>query len=149
MMLQSDPYWSDFCAHLDRPELGQDPRFHNSAARFENRRECIALLREIFETRTFDEWCARFATLKGVWGPIKTPLEVHNDPQVHANGYLEPIDTANGGVLRIPANPVQFDETAPKVHRAPEHGEHTEEILQELGLSYDEILECKAAGAVL
>jgi len=74
---------------------------------------------------------------------------VHDDPQVVANGYLEPIDAAGGREFVLPANPVQFDETPPRVARAPEHGEHTDEVLLELGLDYDEIMEHKIAGAVL
>ena len=88
-------------------------------------------------------------TLKGVWAPVQTPLETHDDPQVAANGYLEPITAAGGAEFVLPANPVQFDETPVAVRRAPDHGEHTDEVLMELGLSYDEILQHKVSGAVL
>ena len=80
---------------------------------------------------------------------MQTPLEVHDDPQVIANGYLEPIEAASGTEVRLPANPVQFDEIPASVGRAPDHGEHTDEVLLELGLTYDEIMEHKIAGAVL
>ena len=52
---------------------------------------------------------------KGVWAPLQTPLEVHDDPQVVANGYLEPITASSGAEFVLPANPVQFDETPPSV----------------------------------
>lgn len=149
MLLQADRFWPDLCAHLDRPDLVDDPRFKDAAARYENRRECIQVLREIFRTRTYAEWCERFRDLEGVWAPLQTPLEVHDDPQVTANGYLEPITTAGGATFTLPANPVQFDETPASVRGAPEHGEHTDEVLLELGLTYDEILEHKVSGAVL
>jgi crotonobetainyl-CoA:carnitine CoA-transferase CaiB-like acyl-CoA transferase len=88
-------------------------------------------------------------TLQGVWAPLQTPLEVHDDPQVVANGYLEPITAASGDEFVLPANPVQFDETPPAVGPAPDHGQHTDEVLLEVGLTYDEIIEHKISGAVL
>src|SRR5690348_179073 len=149
MLLQADRFWPDLCAHLDRPDLLDDPRFKDAAARYENRRECIQTLRDILRSRTYAEWCERFQDLEGVWAPLQTPLEVHDDAQVIANGYLEPITTAAGAEFSLPANPVQFDETPPCVRGAPDHGEHTDEVLLELGLTYDEILEHKVSGAVL
>lgn len=149
ILLQADRFWPDLCAHLDRPDLLEDPRFKDAAARYENRRECIQILRDIFRTRTYDEWRERLQTLQGVWAPLQTPLEVHEDPQVVANGYLEPIETESGSEFVLPANPVQFDESPASVRRAPDHGEHTDEVLLELGLTYDEIIEHKISGAVL
>ena len=149
VLLQADRYWPDLCAHLERPDLLEDPRFRDGASRFEHRRECIQVLRDVFRTRTYDEWRKRLETLQGVWAPLQTPLEVHDDRQVVANGYLEPITAPSGEPFVLPANPVQFDETPPLVHAAPEHGEHTDEVLLELGLTYDEILERKVTGAVL
>lgn len=149
VLLQADRYWPDLCQHLDRPDLLDDPRFKDGAARYEHRRECIEVLRGVFRTRTYAEWRERLQTLEGVWAPLQTPLEVHDDPQAVANGYLEPITTSTGAEFRLPANPVQFDETPPEVRGAPEHGEHTDEVLLELGLTYDEIIEHKVTGAVL
>jgi crotonobetainyl-CoA:carnitine CoA-transferase CaiB-like acyl-CoA transferase len=149
VLLQADRYWPDLCKHLEREDLLEDPRFKDGAARYEHRVECIQVLRDIFRTRTYDEWRERFQTLAGVWSPLQTPLELHDDPQAIANGYLEPITASSGAEFRLPANPVQFDETPPVVRGAPEHGEHTDEVLLELGLTYDEILEHKVTGAVL
>lgn len=149
ILLQADHFWPDLCDHLDRPELLDDPRFKDAGARYENRREVIQILREIFRSRTYAEWCERLATLKGVWAPQQTALEVHDDPQVIANGYLEPITLDDGTEFVLPANPVQFDETPARVKRAPDHGEHTDEVLAELGLSEDEIIDAKVSGAVL
>ncbi len=149
VLLQADRYWPDLCAHLERPDLLEDPRFKDGAARYEHREECIQVLREVFRTRTYDEWCERLQTLQGVWAPLQTPLELHNDPQAIANGYFEPITAASGTDFTLPANPVQFDETPVAVRHAPDHGEHTDEVLLELGLTYDEIIEHKVTGAVL
>jgi crotonobetainyl-CoA:carnitine CoA-transferase CaiB-like acyl-CoA transferase len=59
------------------------------------------------------------------------------------------LEGVNGAKLAVPANPVQFDKAPSAVSAAPGHGEHTDEVLLDLGLSYDEILDHKAAGAVL
>ncbi|MDG2003305.1 MAG: CoA transferase [Novosphingobium sp.] len=149
MLFQDQRYWPDLCEHLGRPELIADPRFADSAARYENRREIIRLLREIFASASLDEWRERLKTLKGVWSPVQTPREVHDDQQAIANGYFQDLACDNGAQLAVATNPVQFDKVPPKVARAPAHGEHTDEVLLELGLSYDEILAHKAEGAVL
>lgn len=149
MMIQSDPFWADLCQHLDITDLTHDPRYADSKARFANSRELTALLRRIFAGASYEEWCARLATLTGVWSPIRTPLEVHDDPQAQANGYFAHLVTNSGATLDVPTNPVQFDETPPHVTGAPELGAQTEEVLLEMGLSFDDILALKAKGAVL
>jgi crotonobetainyl-CoA:carnitine CoA-transferase CaiB-like acyl-CoA transferase len=149
MLFQDQRYWPDLCDHLGRRDLIDDARFATSAARYDNRRELIALLRELFRAAPLDAWRERLKTLKGVWAPVQTPLEVHDDQQAIANGYLRTLERADGARLAVPANPVQFDKAAPGVKAAPGHGEHTDEVLLELGLSYEEILAHKAEGAVL
>ncbi len=87
--------------------------------------------------------------LAGVWSPVQTLLEVHDDQKVIANGYLQNVGGEDGGGFAVTTNPVQFDRTPPTVTRAPGHGEHTDAVLTELGFAYDEILGFKAEGAVL
>jgi crotonobetainyl-CoA:carnitine CoA-transferase CaiB-like acyl-CoA transferase len=149
MMLESDRYWTDFCRHIERPDLIDDARFADAGARFQNRRECIALLDEVFASRTYAEWCQRFSTLEGVWAPMQTAREVHDDPQVVANGYLPRLRSPEGTEFALVANPVQFDEAPPTLRPAPEHGQHTEDVLLEAGLTWEEIGENKESGAIL
>ena len=148
VMLESDRFWPDLCDHLGRPELATDPRFVDAPARRENRRECIALLREIFATDTFASWKLRLATVKGVWAPVQTPLELHDDVQVQANGILRPVTTNGGFDFATVASPVQFDETPPDLGPAPDLVQHTEEILLELGLDWGQLGEHKDAGVI-
>lgn len=147
-MLESDRFWPDLCEHLGHPELVDDPRFADSTARADHRAECIKTLDAAFAERTLDEWREAFADLLGVWAPYQLPIELHDDPQALANGYLLQIE-GDDGPFTVVANPVQFDETPPELVRAPEHGEHTEVLLLELGYDWDEISRLKDAGAIL
>jgi crotonobetainyl-CoA:carnitine CoA-transferase CaiB-like acyl-CoA transferase len=149
MMLESERYWADFCRHIDLPELIDDARFADAASRYQNRRECIGVLDEVFASRTFAEWCKKLSTLEGVWAPMQTAREVHDDPQAVANGYLPTVRSPEGTEFALVANPVQFDEVSPALRPGPDHGQHTEEVLLELGLTWSEIGEHKDSGAIL
>jgi crotonobetainyl-CoA:carnitine CoA-transferase CaiB-like acyl-CoA transferase len=149
VMLESDRFWGDFCAHLGHPELESDPRFVDAAARFEHRRECRDAIAAVFATAPLDEWRRRFATLRGVWAPVQNARELHDDAQVVANDYLPTVTADDGTEVALVANPVQFDEAGPQLRRAPEHGQHTEEVLLELGLTWDDLARYKELGAIL
>ena len=84
-----------------------------------------------------------------MWAPVQTAAELLEDPQVLANGYLREVEAASGTVFRMVASPLQFDEEPPDLTRAPDHGEHTDEVLAELGLDTDAILDLKIKGAIL
>ena len=84
-----------------------------------------------------------------MWAALATPKETLNDPQVRPNGYVIPNVDDQGVEYQIVAAPVQFDETPPAAARAPEHGQHTEEILLELDLDWDDISAAKDSGAIL
>jgi crotonobetainyl-CoA:carnitine CoA-transferase CaiB-like acyl-CoA transferase len=85
----------------------------------------------------------------GVWGALATPRETLNDPQVEPNGYVVTNVDDHGEKYRIVAAPVQFNETPPLPARAPEHGQHTEEILLELGVEWDDIAKAKDLNSIL
>jgi crotonobetainyl-CoA:carnitine CoA-transferase CaiB-like acyl-CoA transferase len=149
IFLQSDRHWPELCEALERPDLLNDPRFANAKARFENRRECIAELDEMFGSKPLSHWRARFDAIEGVWGPVQNAFEAYSDPQAIANGYLPEIADADGNRVRLVANPVQFDEQAPDLRAAPAHGQHTDEIILELGLDWDRIIALKESAAIL
>jgi crotonobetainyl-CoA:carnitine CoA-transferase CaiB-like acyl-CoA transferase len=148
--LQADRFWPDLCVKVwDRPDLVDDERFANAAVRFENRRECIRLLDEIFASQPLAYWEERLNSIDGVWGPVRNALEVHTDSQVEANGYMPELVDDNGTAFRLVSNPVQFDETPTELRRAPNHGEHTDQLLLDLGDDWDQILALKESGAIL
>ena len=75
--------------------------------------------------------------------------ELYDDPQVIANGYLPTMTAGNGEEVQSVASPAMFDEEPVTVERGPEHGEHTEAVLLDLGLAWDEIAALKESGAIL
>lgn len=148
VMLDADRYWADFCEVVGHPELIAQPRFANMNARKQNAVACIEFLDAMFESRDYAEWCEILKKAKGVWSPFQRPIELHSDPQVAANGYLADVEMANGSLLTLVTSPAQFDEQPNRPKRGPEHGEHTEQALLELGLSWDEISALKNSGAI-
>jgi crotonobetainyl-CoA:carnitine CoA-transferase CaiB-like acyl-CoA transferase len=148
VFLESDRYWPDFCRLAGREDLVTDPRFADHAARAEHAADCVAVLDELFAGRTFAEWKALLAGLDAPWAPVQSVEELLDDPQVEANGYLGEVELEGGGSYRLPRVPVQMDERPPTLHRAPEHGEHTEAVLLELGYSWDDIGTLRDAAAI-
>lgn len=149
VMLQASRHWPDFCRHIDRPDLIDDPRFADDAARFDNRAACIAELDGAFARLTLDEWRLKLATMEGPWALMQTPAEIYEDPQTKANGYLPEVDGGDKGTFQLVANPVQFDQTPLPLRPSPEMGQHTEDVLLDLGLSWEEMAVLKDAGAIV
>lgn len=149
VMLQGVRFWPELITAVGRPDLATDERFTTPATLYENRAEATRILDEVFATRTLDEWKEALASIKGVWAPVQTGLELYDDPQVQANGYLADVESADGVPFKLVANPVHFDEQPPTLVRAPDLGEHTDEVLRELGLDDEAIIQLKVDNAVL
>jgi len=148
VMLQSDRYWGRLCEVVERSDLATDPRFVDAAARAQNSADCIAELDTEFAKRSLDEVVALLDAQKGPWSVHRNPLEVFDDLQVAANGYLQPVTAGDGSTFHLVANPVQFDESPPQLTRAPEHGEHTEAVLLDEGYSWEDLIAWKEAAVI-
>jgi len=149
MMLQGTRFWGETLTALGRPDLAADERFTTPDALAANSREGTRLLDELFATRTFAEWKDLLAGVSGAWSPVQQGLDLYDDPQVLANGYIADVEGPTGHHFPLVANPVQFDGEPGVVTRAPELGEHTDDVLRDAGYDDDTIIQLKVDGAVL
>jgi crotonobetainyl-CoA:carnitine CoA-transferase CaiB-like acyl-CoA transferase len=139
--------WLDFCDHIGRADLAADPRFATAADRAAGSVELLGILDEVFAARTYAEWGRILVTLRGVWAPVQTAAEMHDDPQAIANGMVTDVDYA-AGTLSLVSPPVMFDSAPDRATRAPEFGEHTDEVLAAAGYPADAITKLRESGVV-
>ena len=137
------------CQVFGHEELLEDPRFNTHEALLENAPAAAQIVAEVFKSDTFDGWKKRLANIKGQWSPVQDSLEVVDDPQAQANGYVLEANTKDGVPFKLVTTPVQFDGKPAHPKRAPEFNEHGDEILTEdLGIDWDTIIELKVKGVV-
>ncbi len=136
--LEGDRHWPALARAVGHPEWITDPRFDGARNRAVNARELIGMLDEIFVTRTLDEWSAVFAEEPDLfWSPVNTIDDVVSDEQFHAAHSVVEVPDERG-TLPMLATPVDFDGRPPTPRwRAPLLGEHTHDVLRELGLDDD------------
>lgn len=146
--LQADRHWPDVVRAIDRPELLRDPRFADIRARRRNNTECVRILDAAFNARPMAHWREVFDRENVWWAPVQSVDELLADPQARAAGTFVEGPVAEG-TSEMPASPVDFAGTpwAPS-RMPPELGQHTEEILLELGYDWERITALKESGAI-
>lgn len=147
--LEGERHWPPLARAAGHPEWIEDPRYADPRARAENAETLIGELDEIFATRTRAEWGEIFDAEEDLWwAPVQSIDDVIADPQVMAaGGFVEVPDGASTTLL--PATPVDFGGTpwAPR-SMAPALGEHTEEILREIGRTDAEVAALRGKGVL-
>lgn len=147
-MLQGQRYWPGLCKAIGRSDLAEDPRFAVEKDRVANIDACVAVLDEVFASRTLPEWREALATQDGQWDVVQKSGELYEDAAALANGFIQDVDYGEGRVMKMVSAPIQFDRQPLRARPAPELGAHNDEVLAELGFDEDQIIDLKVAGVV-
>ena len=148
LLLQADRHWPDLLRALGREDLLQQERFADINVRREHGPELVAELDAAFAERTLDEWAEVFDREDVWWAPVNNVNDVIADPLAKEAGVFRDVDGPDGPVTFV-ASPSDFDGTpAGPRGLAPELGQHTEEVLLELGYDWEQIIPLKERGAI-
>ena len=148
-ILQPDRYWSRVCQVIEREDLEHDPRFETFEPRVENHAALLHILDETFRSKTLEEWKAPLAQSGIPFAPYQSFLEAVSDPQARANDFFVPVDHPSYGRIEVISSPVNLSETPASIRLpAPEFGQHTEEVLLELGYTWEDIDQFKQQGTI-
>ncbi len=148
--LQPDRYWPIFCKALGIENLENDERFNSIESRGKNAAELVKILDERFATKTRDEWLEILEKERCIATPVQRLSEVCKDPQALANNYFIDADHSEAGRMRQVGFPWDFSDTPASWRReAPKLGQHTDELLLEIGYSKEEVQKLREAGAIL
>ena len=141
--------WKQLCEAIGVPSLASDPRFSTNTDRVRNRSELKAELEQAFGSRTVDELAALLNAASVPCGRVRTVSEALNDPQVEPRQMLLGFDDPELNGFRVLGNPIKLSANgAHPTRRPPRLGEHTREILVELGFNDRQIAEILSAATV-
>jgi CoA:oxalate CoA-transferase len=141
--------WPGFVRALGMEEAMADPRFATREARAEHQAELLETVRKRFRERATREWIAALEAEDIPCAPVQNYLDVLNDEQALANGYITTLDHPERGRIKIVGSPVQMSVTPVGPQSPPpELGQHTEELLLELGYTWEQIAALRAEGVI-
>ena len=145
----NDGLWRRLCPAIGREDLMDHPKFQTNTLRVENRAEIVSILSEHTKSKTTAEWVDIITEAGVPVGPINRVSDVVVDPQVLAREMMVDLPHPRVPDLKVPGSPLKLSDTPPSYRRRPpEHGEHNEEILTDLGYSKDDISKLKEEGAI-
>lgn len=146
--LQAIKYWPSMCEVIGRPELAVDPRFSDHDSLQTNCVEAMEILQGAFSSYTLEEWREKLESFSGQWAVVQSTLEVAEDAQSVANGYMQSLETSEGKPYQLVTAPIQYNGVPAPTSRAPAFNEHGDKILEGLGLDWDTIVDLKVRGVV-
>jgi len=141
--------WERFAQAIGRPELIDRPEYKENRSRVQHRQQLAHEIEAVTITRPRAYWLAVLEEVGVPCGPIQNYAEVFADPHVQARGLAQEMDHPIGGRVRVLGPAVKLSETPARLtRRSPLHGEHTAEILREIGYSDGEIRQLAESGAI-
>ena len=151
VMIYTDRHWQAFFRELGRPdEFERDPRYRSMTTRTEHIADLYRELAELLATRTTAEWLALFERADVPAMPLNSPEALLADPHLQASGFFGLVEHPSEGQLRQMAYPSTWSDTQPAATRhVPRLGEHSAEVLRELGYSEDRITALIESGVTL
>jgi crotonobetainyl-CoA:carnitine CoA-transferase CaiB-like acyl-CoA transferase len=132
-----EKFWQRLVVAVERPELGDDPRFATFADRGHNAGALLPLLESVFATRTALEWLDILRVAGVPCGPVNSVAEALRDEQTSARDIVVETDHPRFGKVRQVRSPVRVGAELPDYRRAPARGEHRDDILRTM-LGYDQ-----------
>ena len=138
--LNSNNFWYPLCEAIRREDLKKDSRFKSAEMRSKNNSALIAILKEAFSKKDITEWCNILDRYNIMFEIARSVIDVVRDPQSEANNFFGEVIDKSGQKVRVVNSPFKFSETPASIRTSyPECGEHSEDILLELGFSAEEI----------
>jgi crotonobetainyl-CoA:carnitine CoA-transferase CaiB-like acyl-CoA transferase len=144
-----DKFWHGLFEVVGKKEWAGDPRFINRKARIENYEELSTALKEIFRQGERDDWIRRLRDKDVPCAPLNTLDEVFQDPQVREYGFPVEVEHPRMGKVKLIGSAVDLSRTPPSIKTAPPMlGEHTDQILRDLGFEQNAIGKLRQNGVL-
>jgi formyl-CoA transferase len=141
--------WKKLCAVIQHQELLSDPRFATNADRTRHQRELAEILEAVFVTRSVTDWLVVLEQAGVPAGPVYNMEQVYRDPQVQARNMMVELEHPKAGMIKTIGIPVKLSKTPGEIRRpAPTLGQHTDEILSELGINQELTLALRERQAI-
>lgn len=142
-------YWPTFCEATGQKRLLEDPAYTDEAGRPKNIQKLVRIFDTVFAEKTLAEWMEILHKHSLMFVPVQRIEDVKDDPQAQINAYIQPYDYRGLGKIDIPGYPIHFSNNQAGFKTpAPEKGEHTDQIMTDMGYSKDDINSLREQGII-